>query len=214
LYLLAFYAVFVGFEVGSVYALWAGERNGVEWPKQMYGWITSALLIIGLLPQYYEIYKLKRVVGISILFMLVDIFGGVFSGVSLFFRKEFDSTAFVQYFLVVVLDGIVVVLKPILDWRWKRIEGRKAMQAADEEAALGEDSPTDEDKNGSDNSTQVGDAEDESSALAVGDKKTVDKTYTFASGRTLTMGSEGTAAADEVVADKDEVVNDAATAAK
>lgn len=79
--LLAFYCVFAGFETGSVFALWAGERNGVTWPQQMYGWITSALLIIGLLPQYYEIYKAKEVVGISITFMLVDIFGGLFSGV-------------------------------------------------------------------------------------------------------------------------------------
>lgn len=141
----AFYAVFVGFEVGSVYALWAGERNGVNWPKQMYGWITSALLVLGLLPQYWEIYTARRVVGISIVFMLVDIFGGVFSGVSLFFRSELDSTALVQYMLVVVLDGIVVLLKPILDWRMRRIRRRTGL---DEETGAPEDA---------DDATQAGD---------------------------------------------------------
>jgi uncharacterized protein with PQ loop repeat len=135
-----FYAVFVGFEVGSVYALWAGERRGITWPMQMYGWITSALLILGLMPQYYEIYKHKEVVGISILFMLVDIGGGLFSGISLFFRRHFDSTAFVQYFLVVVLDGVVVLLAVILNPLAKKRRAREAALADAENSAGIEDS--------------------------------------------------------------------------
>lgn len=130
-----FYAFFGGFEAGSVFALWAGERRGITWPIQMYGWITSALLVLGLLPQYWEIYKHKEVVGISLLFMLVDIFGGVFSGASLFFRNEFDSTAFVQYMLVVVLDGVVVLLAFILNPIAKRRRARAAALADAENSA-------------------------------------------------------------------------------
>ena len=53
-------------------------------------------------PQYYEIYKYKEVVGISILFMLIDMAGGVFSDLSLAFKEEFDVVAGVTYSLVVV----------------------------------------------------------------------------------------------------------------
>lgn len=135
LYLALLYAVLGGFEVGSVFALWAGERNGVEWPKQMYGWITSALLIAGLLPEYWEIYKHKAVVGISIWFMIVDIAGGLFSAVSLFFREELDTTALAQYLLVVVFDSVVVILVPILNPRARRRAEREAALREEELAA-------------------------------------------------------------------------------
>lgn len=143
LYLGLLYAVLGGFEVGSVYALWAGERNGVTWPKQMYGWLTSALLVAGLMPEYWEIYKHKAVVGISVLFMVVDILGGLFSGVSLFFRDELDYTALAQYMLVVVFDGIVVLLVPILNPRAKRRAAREAA-LREEEAAAGGGAQSDE----------------------------------------------------------------------
>lgn len=133
-----FYTFFVAFQVGSVYALWAGQKVGRYWPGEMYGWITSALLIIGLLPEYYEIWKHKEVVGISLLFMAVDIAGGVFSGVSLFFREEFDKVAFVQYFLVVLLDGVIIVLAAILNPLARRRRARQAeleKGGADAEAA-------------------------------------------------------------------------------
>ncbi|KAL7420906.1 hypothetical protein Q5752_004860 [Cryptotrichosporon argae] len=110
-------AVLGAFEVGSVFALRAGERNGTTAPQQFYGWLASALLVLGLLPQYYEIYKLRRVVGISVAFMATDMLGGVFSFLSLFFRATFDYTAFCQYALIVVGDGIIVVLALMLNRR-------------------------------------------------------------------------------------------------
>lgn len=88
--------IFAGFEVGSVYALWAGHRNGVEWPTLMYGYLSAVLLALGLLPQYWEIYKYREVIGISILFMAIDILGGVFSFLSLLFRKDLDIAGFVS----------------------------------------------------------------------------------------------------------------------
>lgn len=52
-------------------------------------------------PQYYEIYKHREVIGISILFMIIDLLGGVFSDLSLVFRPNFDVIAGVAYSLVV-----------------------------------------------------------------------------------------------------------------
>lgn len=48
-------------------------------------------------PQYWEIYKYREVIGISLLFMVVDILGGVFSFLSLFFRNDLDIAAFVSF---------------------------------------------------------------------------------------------------------------------
>ena len=53
-------------------------------------------------PQYYEIYKYKEVIGISILFMTVDLLGGVFNVLSLVFKGKFDVLAGTTYALVVV----------------------------------------------------------------------------------------------------------------
>ena len=53
-------------------------------------------------PQYYEIYRRREVVGISLLFMFIDMMGGVFSTLSLVFKTEFDVIAGVTYSLVVV----------------------------------------------------------------------------------------------------------------
>lgn len=47
-------------------------------------------------PQYWEIYKLRQVIGISLFFLSVDILGGVFSFLSLFFRSDLDIAAFVR----------------------------------------------------------------------------------------------------------------------
>ncbi|KIR32460.1 integral membrane protein [Cryptococcus deuterogattii MMRL2647] len=137
--------IFAGFEVGSVYALWAGQRNGVEWPVLLYGYLSAVLLAVGLLPQFWEIYKYREVIGISILFMAVDILGGIFSFLSLFFRESLDIAGFVSYALVVVLDGIVVLLYFILNPIAKRHRAREAeKQRPDSEAGIegGSTTPT------------------------------------------------------------------------
>ena len=50
-------------------------------------------------PQYWEIYKLRQVIGISLFFLSVDILGGIFSFLSLFFREDLDIAAFVRIFI-------------------------------------------------------------------------------------------------------------------
>jgi hypothetical protein len=53
-------------------------------------------------PQFYEIYKHHAVIGISLTFMAVDCLGGVFSILSLIFKRHVDVIAAVAYALVVV----------------------------------------------------------------------------------------------------------------
>lgn len=47
-------------------------------------------------PQLYEIYTLRQVKGLSLIFLSVDITGGVLSALALFFRKELDIVALVR----------------------------------------------------------------------------------------------------------------------
>jgi hypothetical protein len=53
-------------------------------------------------PQFYEIYKQRAVLGISLLFMAIDLLGGTSSIVSLAFKRQLDVLAAVAYSPVVV----------------------------------------------------------------------------------------------------------------
>ena len=65
-------------------------------------------------PQYYEIWKRKEVVGISVPFMTIDMLGGVFNDLSLAFKDKFIVLASITYTLVVVSGGLLLVrLSPI-----------------------------------------------------------------------------------------------------
>jgi hypothetical protein len=60
-------------------------------------------------PQFYEIYKHGAVLGISLTFMAVDCLGGVFSILSLIFKRHVDVLAAVAYALVVVRPPIAQI---------------------------------------------------------------------------------------------------------
>jgi len=65
-------------------------------------------------PQFYEIYKHRAVLGISLLFMAIDLLGGVFSILSLVFKRKVDVLAAVAYSLVVVSpNGLSPPLSPL-----------------------------------------------------------------------------------------------------
>jgi hypothetical protein len=66
------------------------------------GIVGSVLISMALFPQYWQICKHKEVIGISLLFISIDMLGGVFNDLSLAFRAEFDAIAAVTYTLVVV----------------------------------------------------------------------------------------------------------------
>ncbi|KAI0832058.1 PQ loop repeat-domain-containing protein [Trametes gibbosa] len=117
---IALLAVSGGFEVGMIYAIKPSYHGGNMRPVQFFGVFSSVLIALALLPQYWEIYKYKEVVGISVIFMLVDMLGGVFSDLSLAFKEDFDIIAGVTYSLVVAMDAVIVVCAFILNPMAKR----------------------------------------------------------------------------------------------
>ncbi|KAJ7464410.1 PQ loop repeat-domain-containing protein [Mycena latifolia] len=109
-----------GFEAGMVFALrhaYEARTDAGVRGVQFLGIFSSVLIALALLPQYVEIWRHREVVGISILFMLVDMLGGVFSDLSLAFKDKFDAIAGVTYTIVVVMDAVVIIAALILNPR-------------------------------------------------------------------------------------------------
>jgi len=102
------------------------------------GILSSTLISTALLPQYYEIYKHRAVLGISLPFMFIDLLGGVFSILSLVFKRHIDVLAAVAYALVVVMDGLVLVLAMLLNPR-VRNDARSGEQRSRDGASHGAD---------------------------------------------------------------------------
>jgi len=90
-------------QVAFVFAVRHGLQEDNQRPLQFFGVMTAILIFCGLFPQYYEIWKLNEVVGISIIFMAVDLLGGLFSALSLVFKPSFDPLLGFSYIGVVVL---------------------------------------------------------------------------------------------------------------
>jgi len=125
-----------GFETGMVFVVKSSSHD-IEVNQralQFFGIFSSILISVALFPQYYEIWRLGEVMGISITFMAVDLLGGVFSDLSLIFKEKFDIIAAITYTLVVVLDAIVIILALILNPRANR---RRKLVA--ESHAVGQD---------------------------------------------------------------------------
>ncbi|THU86248.1 hypothetical protein K435DRAFT_370325 [Dendrothele bispora CBS 962.96] len=123
LYFLLIMAIAAAFETGMVFAVRPPYQSGNGSAKsavQFFGIFTSVLLAVGLLPQYYEIWKYKVVLGISVLFMIVDAMGGLFSVLSLVFKPKFDVVAGVAYSVVFVMDCLIVLAALILNPRTGR----------------------------------------------------------------------------------------------
>lgn len=81
----------------------AQHGEGAQGPgTTVIGIIASILLAVALFPQYWEIFKLKEVTGVSMTFLLIDILGGVFNNLSLAFKEKFDVVASISYTLVIV----------------------------------------------------------------------------------------------------------------
>jgi hypothetical protein len=58
--------------------------------------VNACLPLLTSRPQYWEIYRLGEVVGVSMLFMAIDILGGIFSLLSLIYRPKLDVAAAVS----------------------------------------------------------------------------------------------------------------------
>nr|XP_019013529.1 uncharacterized protein I206_01598 [Kwoniella pini CBS 10737]OCF52310.1 hypothetical protein I206_01598 [Kwoniella pini CBS 10737] len=107
----------IGFEAASIIGLLVTQRHDITIPAQVYGYMSSITCVIGLLPQYYEIYKEKEVTGLSYPFVCTNAMGGIFYMISLFFRPSLDISAMVIYVLSAVMMLLVVILALILNPR-------------------------------------------------------------------------------------------------
>ncbi|KAF8151079.1 PQ loop repeat-domain-containing protein [Mycena galopus ATCC 62051] len=126
-----------GFEAAMVFAMRpayaAGSEAGAR-GTQFLGIFSAVLISLALLPQYAEIWQHREVMGISMIFMVVDMLGGVFSDLSLAFKDRFDIIAGITYSLVVILDGFVILAALILNPRAKQRRQRetsRSMEAAE-----------------------------------------------------------------------------------
>ncbi|KAF7344016.1 PQ-loop-domain-containing protein [Mycena venus] len=126
-----------GFEAAMVFAVRpayaAGNEAGAHGTRFL-GIFSAVLISLALLPQYAEIWQHREVVGISMVFMAVDMLGGVFSDLSLAFKDRFDIIAGITYSLVVVLDGFVVLAALILNPRARQRRQRKTPRSMEEAA--------------------------------------------------------------------------------
>ncbi|EJD44131.1 hypothetical protein AURDEDRAFT_185164 [Auricularia subglabra TFB-10046 SS5] len=129
---LAFCTIVGSLEVGFVFAIRAGKDAGTEAAAQVFGILSAVMIMGGLIPQYYEIWKFKAVVGISLLFLAVDLLGGLVSCLSLVFQEEFDILAGVTYGGLVVLEAGVFLLAAILNPRMNRRKREELERVADE----------------------------------------------------------------------------------
>ena len=99
-------------QVGLVYVIRLSYEKGDNSGTLIVGILSSVFIAVGLLPQYWEIYKHQEVVGISLLFVFVDMSGGVFSDLSLVFKQKFNVVAAITYTLVIV--SLPFVTMPLL----------------------------------------------------------------------------------------------------
>ncbi|KAK4055847.1 hypothetical protein OIO90_003102 [Microbotryomycetes sp. JL221] len=121
-----------GLETGLVFA---ARADGSNRARQAWGVLAAITIIGGLLPQYWEVYKFKAVVGISFVFLAVDLLGGVFSLLSITYAPgSFDVLASISYSSVVALELGIFALVPLINPRYHRRQRQlaKAEQADDD----------------------------------------------------------------------------------
>ncbi|OXV11040.1 hypothetical protein Egran_01201 [Elaphomyces granulatus] len=102
--------------------------KGVTWPALLIGVIAAILLILGLIPPYFELWKRDgRVVGFSWVFLSIDCLGAFFSILALAAQSSFDILGGILYISVIVLEAGIFASHII--WR---IRHRKLLRAAKE----------------------------------------------------------------------------------
>ena len=84
-------------EILLVFVSRPAYERGISAPAKLFGILSVITIAAGLLPQYWEIYKLGEVKGISYIFIAIDMLGGVLNDLSLAFSSNFDGLAAASY---------------------------------------------------------------------------------------------------------------------
>jgi hypothetical protein len=96
-------AIMGGIEAALIFALRVGRTRHVEWPVTLMAALSAALLGLGVLTHYWDIYKHRTVRGISFLFVFIDALGDLTSLISVVFQPELDVLGLVIYGTELVL---------------------------------------------------------------------------------------------------------------
>ncbi|KAI9022495.1 hypothetical protein DFJ74DRAFT_643343 [Hyaloraphidium curvatum] len=121
-----------------VFGLRAAQANGVS--LDFFAYVTVAVGVGGLLPQYYEAYKRGRVVGLSLGMCALDAAGALFGAIAIAL-SDFQIATFVLYLVYFPITGFFIPLYFILEARFKRLHPDEwaAEQAEKLAAKKGED---------------------------------------------------------------------------
>ncbi|KAI8062093.1 PQ loop repeat-domain-containing protein [Gongronella butleri] len=103
-------------EVGLTYAYREAAARGDERAIQFFGVLPVMLILLGFVPQYWDILYHRRVQGISHVFLFMDFFGSVFSTISLAFRPSIDALSLVNYIGIAVFDAGIWLLYYAFLW--------------------------------------------------------------------------------------------------
>jgi len=90
-------SLMAGIEVGLIFALEEGKRNGTEWPMTLMAVLAAVFLALGVLRHYWDIYQHRTVRGISFLFVGLDALGDLTSLISVLFQPSLDVLGLVIY---------------------------------------------------------------------------------------------------------------------
>ncbi|SNX86874.1 uncharacterized protein MEPE_05583 [Melanopsichium pennsylvanicum] len=121
-----------GCEVTFYFLCELGEDRGTSAGTKTMGIVGAVLIVLGLVPQYYEIWRCREVRGISLVFLAIDCAGGVFSLLSLVFKSEFDGIASANYIGIVILELGIFVLYMILNPKAKYRREAQATESKSE----------------------------------------------------------------------------------
>ncbi|KAF9884203.1 hypothetical protein FE257_002194 [Aspergillus nanangensis] len=81
-------------------------QRGITWPILLLGVLSVVFIVGGLLMPYLEVWKRRgRVVGISWLFLGMDMLGGLCSLLALMLGAKFDILGGVMYIVVIALEA-------------------------------------------------------------------------------------------------------------
>ncbi|KAK5579911.1 hypothetical protein RB653_009600 [Dictyostelium firmibasis] len=92
----------------SIYSILNAKRSNSFALQLILTIIATGLMAVGFFPQILEVYQEK--VGLSMIFIVMDFFGGVFSILSLVFHVPFDYMSFSTYVVVPVCQAIIFAL--------------------------------------------------------------------------------------------------------
>ncbi|KAI7888759.1 uncharacterized protein EV154DRAFT_302395 [Mucor mucedo] len=103
-------------EAGFIFAFQRATLVNNEGGIRFFGIIPVIFVLGGFLPQYYEIFRDRRVIGVSRVFLAMDFSGSIFSILALVYSASMDALNLANYVAIAVLDVGIFSLYYIFEW--------------------------------------------------------------------------------------------------